>query len=179
MDINRLMIGVRLAALDGFTRIGHPDWLFEKEYQPEQIGTNSAPTVTMFHVGDTPAGQPYRNEFYDFDKDETVREETQLYITRLTIGASTTEIQDDPLAMTVEDMLRKTLYVMQSVTFRETLMNQGISFLRVEQMPNQFAMLDKPGFTAMPTFDIMFQHSDVFREIIPGANRIAIRVFRV
>lgn len=174
MTNNELMIAVRAGILNRLQAYGH-GYAVEQTYQPHQLGTNREPTIYIHHIGDTPAGWPVRREYWDKENEQQVREEKQVMLTRVQVAATVNSDMTDPNALTVIDVMRIARWCVQSVEFREEVSKQGLSLMRVAEMPSQDVLSDSPGYEKRPTFDIIFQHTDTIRAIIPGVSKIEIR----
>lgn len=174
MTNNELMIVVRTGILNRLQAYGK-SYAVEQNYQPHQLGTSRDPTIYIHHIGDTPAGWPVRREYWDKDNSEQVREEKQVMLTRVQVAATVDADVTDPRALTVIDVMRIARWCVQSVEFREEVMASGLSMMRVSEMPSVDVLSDSPGYEKRPTFDIIFQHTDTIRAIVPGVSKIEIR----
>lgn len=178
MTNNELMITVRSAILEQLITFGK-DYAVEQDYQPTQAATNSKPTIYVHHIGDTPVGTAQRSEFWDAVALEQVRIQKQLYTTRVQVSATIVDTPLDPASLTVIDVLRIARWCVQSVEFADIVKPRGLSVLRVADMPSYDVQGDTPGYDKRPTFDIIFQHEDVIRRVVPGFTSIEINRLRV
>lgn len=146
--------------------------------QPTQQGVPQSPTVFLTKMTDHRYGfLNSKTSWQPLDSKEILTEK-QWYESTFQVDAL--YVQDPAVAsLTASDLVNIVAGIMQSAATRQTLKNNNVGILRIQDVRNPAFTDDKQRFEYIPSFDFTVTHERItlteinpVTEIIPGIYRI-------
>jgi len=151
----------------------------QQAFQPTQQGVPFEPYAFMYKVDDKPLGHTERSDKYNSDTGIIVHTETQDYETRMQISALSIQDPDNQTQYTASDILNLIRSILQSDATIQTLEQQGVGMLRVEQVRNASFNNDFGRNEYSPSLDFIVQHKQIITSAAPIVESVEIQLDRV
>lgn len=161
------------------TAINMADTPVLQNYQPNQQGVPTGPTVWFEKIIDHAYGWPSVKKIYNEERDVFEEREDQGYTTVFQISALVPQEPGNTNIPTASDLLKYLQRYLTSNASRQIYRAQGAAIFRVTDIRNPKFEDDQSQFEARPSFDITFTHNDVLVTDIPAVTKVIPRIFAV
>lgn len=145
--------------------------------QPTQQGIPTGPTVYFYKIGDKRYG--YLDRADTWDGLNMIHTEVQYYETTFQFSSLVIQSPSTPNQYTAADLVNEVAAIMQSDATRQTLYNNNIAILRVQNVSNGYFTDDRDTFEASPIFEFVLVHTQDRVSMGNPVNHTEFGVFRV
>jgi hypothetical protein len=174
-DLIRLF---RPLLINGFLRSGFNNVTVQQSYLPNRQGVPSNPVVYFQKLYDKRYGFCSNNTEYDYDLNQMIRTEEQVYETTFQVSSL---LKQDPsnIGYTSSDLINIASQTMQTETTLKALNSAGVGILRVTNVRNPFDLNDKDEFASSASFDFTLTHNQILKTVSDLITNVIIKIYRV
>ena len=160
----------------GFTALSLSSIVVKQNFQPQQQGAVSVPTVYVHKISDERIGAVYRNNVWNTVSNTEVYTELQQYVTTFQISATATQDPSNANSLTASDIVNYAAYIMQNLTTLTAFENQNIGILKISDIRNPPFNDDRDRFEYAPNFDVTLTHQQTIVTTQPVITETVVQV---